>query len=261
MELFRACDAALRTTDVAEKLAVADALARALDDASLVIDRGFVALPVDAPGRPAEPVLVAPDRLATRGVGAPLGRAAMLHAIAHIEFNAIHLALDACHRFPGMPDAFHHDWARVATEEAKHFALVAEALARRGFRYGSFPAHDGLWDMARRTAADPLVRMALVPRVLEARGLDVTPGIRARFAKAGDTEAVAILDVILADEIGHVGVGNRWYRALCAERGLEPESTFTRLAAEHRAPRPQGPINRAARLAGGFTETELDALG
>lgn len=260
MNLVAACDAALRSTSVREKLAIVERLRDALAEGRLTIDRAFEAPAIDRPGRPDEPPLVPADSLPPRGVGNAEGRAAMLHAIAHIEFNAIHVALDAIHRFRGMPDDYHLDWAGVAVEEAKHFSLLADALGARGYRYGSFPAHDGLWDMALRTGHDPLHRMALVPRVLEARGLDVTPGIRNRFAKMGDTEAAAILDIILSEEVGHVGIGTRWYRHLCADRGLDPTATFIDLARDYRAPRPPRPMNRAARRAGGFSELELDLL-
>ncbi|XLM22000.1 ferritin-like domain-containing protein, partial [Chromobacterium piscinae] len=136
---------------------------------------------------------------------------ALLHAIAHIEFNAVNLALDAAWRFRDMPDGFVDDWLRVAAEEAGHFRLLQGRLAELGFSYGDFPAHDGLWTMCRKTDHDAMIRMALVPRVLEARGLDVTPGIQRRLAGIGDHASVAVLDIILRDEIGHVQIGNRWF--------------------------------------------------
>lgn len=260
MNLFAACHAILVTAGVAEKLESIDALAAARDQHALWLDRATVPPAPDAPGRPGVPRLVRPREVPRRGIGTPEGRAALLHAIAHIEFNAIHLALDATLRFPALPDAFHFDWIGVALEEAKHFGLLVDSLARRGYRYGSFDAHDGLWEMARDTRHDPLARMALVPRVMEARGLDVTPGIRARFASVGDLEAIGILDIILADEVGHVAIGNRWYHWLCVDRGLDPDTTYRMLAQRHRAPRPHRPINRTARLAGGFTAAELDQI-
>jgi uncharacterized ferritin-like protein (DUF455 family) len=257
---FRACYDALAASEIAAKLAGV----AAIDAAVLAGEADFALEPpppeLVAPSRPVLPRLVAPQDVPRRGVGTAEGRAALLHAIAHIEFNAIHLALDACYRFRTLPLEFHRDWIGVAAEEAKHFALLAAALGQRGYRYGSFEAHDGLWALAEKTRDDPLARMALVPRVMEARGLDVTPGIRARFATAGDTEAVAILDVILQDEIGHVAIGNRWYHRLCAERGVDPDRADLDLARAHRAPRPHRPLNRAARLAGGFTPDELDAI-
>lgn len=216
--------------------------------------------PAALPGRPPRPRLVPPAQVPQRSPFTAEGRAALLHAIAHIEFNAINLALDACWRFAGLPEDFYRDWLRVAAEEARHFRLLAGHLATLGRAYGDFNAHDGLWAMAEKTAADPLARMALVPRTLEARGLDVTPAMQARLAQAGDLRAVEILDVILAEEIGHVAIGNRWYRWLCARDGLDPLATYARLAATHGAPRLKGPFNTAARRAAGFDEAELAAL-
>ncbi len=212
------------------------------------------------PGRPARPVLVAPKQLARRSAQTPQGRAALLHAVAHIELNAIHLALDAVWRYAGLPVSFYRDWMQVAVDEARHFGLLAAHLQTLGFAYGDFPAHDALWEMAHRTRDDVLARMALVPRTLEARGLDATPAMRAKLAQAGDIRAAEILDVILHDEIGHVAIGNRWFRWLCAERSLDPLIAFEQLQTDHRAPKPRGPFNLAARRAAGFTTAELDAL-
>ena len=212
------------------------------------------------PWRPARPVLVHPSRLPQRSPVSIEGRAALLHAICHIEFNAINLALDAVWRFEAMPEAFYLDWLQVAGEEALHFRLLRDHLASLGHAYGDFDAHDGLWIMASRTAHSVLARMALVPRTLEARGLDASPPVRARLWAAGDTRGAEILDVILRDEIGHVAVGNRWFHHLCRERGLDPVGTYAELARRHRAPVPRGPFNLDARRAAGFTEPELEAL-
>ncbi len=214
----------------------------------------------DFPGCPARPVLVAPPQLARRSAQTLQGRATLLHAVAHIELNAIHLALDAVWRYDRLPVSFYRDWMRVAVDEARHFSLLAAHLQTLGFAYGDFPAHDALWEMAHRTRGDVLARMALVPRTLEARGLDATPGMRAKLAQAGDLRAAEILDVILQDEIGHVGIGNRWFRWLCAERRLDPLVAFEQLQTEYRAPKPRGPFNLPARRAAGFTAAELDAL-
>ncbi|MDW8312038.1 MAG: ferritin-like domain-containing protein [Burkholderiales bacterium] len=214
----------------------------------------------EAPGRPDRPKLVPPAEVPRRDPRTREGRAALLHAIAHIEWNAINLALDAIVRFAGLPEAFYRDWLQVAKEEAKHFTLLAEHLASLGYAYGDFPAHNGLWEMAEKTRADVLARMALVPRTLEARGLDASPAIRDKLAQAGDARGAAILDVILRDEIGHVAIGNRWFRHLCAERGLDPMAAYAALAQAHRAPRLRGPFNLEARRAAGFTREELEAL-
>ncbi|AKM33031.1 hypothetical protein AB870_19660 [Pandoraea faecigallinarum] len=214
------------------------------------------------PGRPAAPVLVSPRELKQRAVTTTEGRAALLHALTHIEFNAINLALDALWRFDGLPVAYYDDWLQVAAEEAYHFSLLAAHLKTLGddYAYGCFPAHDGLWDMARRTSGDWLARLALVPRTLEARGLDASPPIRAKLASAGDKDGAAILDIILRDEIGHVAIGNRWYRWGCERLGVEPVATYARLAAQYGAPRLRGPFNLAARRAAGFDDDELAAL-
>ena len=199
--------------------------------------------------------------MSTRSPFTTEGRAALLHAIAHIEFNAINLALDAVWRFAGMPRAFYADWLRVASEEALHFSLLREHLQSLGHDYGDFDAHDGLWTMAERTAGDVVARMALVPRTLEARGLDATPPLQAKLARAGDARAVAILDVILRDEIGHVAIGNRWYDWLCARDGIDPVAHYADLVRRHAAPRLRAPFNLEARRAAGFSAAELDALG
>ncbi len=237
------------------------AMLRAFGSAAASVEPDLALLPVDEPGRPARPPLLPPARVPRRGTGSPAGRAALIHAIAHIEFNAINLALDAAARFSGLPPAYYRDWWQVAVEEAQHFSLLCEHLATLGFQYGDFPAHDGLWEAARKTKDDPLARMALVPRVLEARGLDVTPGMRARLAAAGDTAAAEILDVILRDEVGHVAIGNRWYRHLCEVAGRDPVTAFTELCAQHGQHPPRPPFNVEARLAGGFTREELAGFG
>jgi uncharacterized ferritin-like protein (DUF455 family) len=216
--------------------------------------------PPGIPGHLPVPPLVAPSALKPRPVHTREGRAALIHALAHIERNAIDLALDAAWRFAGMPDAYYADWLHVAREEALHFELLRDHLRTLGLQYGDLPAHDGLWEMAHKTRHDVLARIALVPRTLEARGLDASPPIRAKLVAAGDMAGAAILDVILRDEIGHVAIGNRWYRWLCHARGLDPATTYDTLAAEHGAPRLRGPFNVDARRAAGFDDDELARL-
>jgi uncharacterized ferritin-like protein (DUF455 family) len=214
----------------------------------------------DLAGRPERPPLVPPHQLAKRTLRDREGHAALIHALAHIEFNAINLALDAVCRYPGLPGDFYRDWLQVAAEEAYHFGLLRDHLRTLGYDYGDFPAHDGLMQMARDTAADPLARMALVPRLLEARGLDATPEIQQKLRGYGDAEGAAILDIILRDEIGHVAAGDRWFRHFCGLRDLEPEATYRELLERYRAPKPRRPVNTEARLQAGFSETELNAL-
>jgi uncharacterized ferritin-like protein (DUF455 family) len=185
---------------------------------------------------------------------------ALLHAIAHIEFNAINLALDCVYRFRGLSNEFYGGWIQVAEEEARHFGLMRAHLQALNLDYGDLPAHDGLWEMARRTAHDPLARMALVPRVLEARGLDATPPIMDKLRALGDDASVAVLEIILRDEVGHVALGDRWFRHFCRERGLDPETEYCRLIRSLDAPWPAPPLNLTARREAGFGEAELARL-
>jgi len=214
------------------------------------------ALPV--PGRPDKPELLQPRELPRRGIGSIEGQATLLHAICHIEFNAINLAWDAVYRFRGMPDQYYLDWMTVAKEEAYHFSLIRDYLVELGFAYGDFPAHNGLWEMAVDTDHDVLIRMALVPRVLEARGLDVTPGIMKRFESVNNKRANEILTIIQRDEIGHVEIGSHWFRYCCEQRNLDHDETFRDLLNQYLKSGLKKPINHDARLKAGFTQNELD---
>ncbi|MEN3110031.1 ferritin-like domain-containing protein [Uliginosibacterium paludis] len=255
-ELRQLALAALAEASPARKCAAVEAI-----PADIPLDTASAHTPVlPLPGREARPPLVMPRDVPQRSLGTPEGRAALIHALAHIELNAVNLALDILWRFPGMPEDFYRDWLRVAKEEAFHFGLLRDHLASLGHAYGDFPAHNGLWEMAQKTRDSLLARLALVPRMLEARGLDVSPAIKAKLLGAGDTAAAAILDVILRDEIGHVAIGNRWYKLLCAEEGLDPVACFDRLASDYGASLPRGPFNLDARRAAGFSEAELLAL-
>jgi uncharacterized ferritin-like protein (DUF455 family) len=249
----------LALADPADKARQTRALFATLAPAQIDPQTTFDA-PPELPGRPPRPRLVPPKEVPVRSPFTPEGRAALLHAIAHIEFNAINLALDAVWRFPSMPPAYYRDWLRVASEEALHFSLLREHLRTLGHDYGDFDAHDGLWLMAQRTAGDIVARMALVPRTLEARGLDATPPLQAKFARTGDARAVEILGIILRDEVGHVAIGNRWYRWLCTRDGLDAEAHYRVLAECHAAPRLRAPFNLEARRAAGFSEAELRDL-
>lgn len=267
---FECARQALAADGIDTKLAAIDHLAATMGElAGLIelIERGAVSpSPTFSPdqpllhGVPARPVMVAPQDVPQRKPSTPAGRAALLHAVTHIEFSAIDLALDHALRFPGFPFAYYTDWLGVAIEEAHHFRLLRAHLQTLGHDYGDFPVHDSLWRMAERTADDALARMALVPRLMEARGLDATPPIQEKLAAAGDKAAARILDVILRDEIGHVGLGDKWFRVLCAKRGLEPEMTFRALIVEYGAPWPLAPMNREARVRAGFRAEELDRL-
>lgn len=212
---------------------------------------------IGEPGRPQRPLLVPPAAVPRRSARTREGRAALLHALAHIEFNAIHLALDAIWRFSGLPEAFYDDWLTVAADEARHFGWLCARLEALDAAYGDFPAHDGLWQAALATAGDVLVRMALVPRVLEARGLNVSPRLIGELEAAGDAESATVLNTILAEEVGHVAIGSRWFAFLCRARGLEPAATFAKLLAGTARGMLRGPLNREARRAAGFSEAEL----
>lgn len=260
-DLFRRVLTCLLACDVDAKLALVAALAADWRQGRLTSGNGHVPPePINEPGRPDKPTLVSAREVEQRKVSTLEGRAALIHSLAHIEFNAINLALDAVYRFRGLPKEYYDGWVQVAAEEAYHFTLLRDHLRTFGFDYGDFTAHNGLWDMAMKTAHDPLVRMALVPRVLEARGLDATPAIMHKLASCGDKRAVEILDIILRDEIGHVRIGNRWYAWLCAQRGVEPIATFRQLLREYSAPQFRPPFHRNARLAAGFSEAEMVML-
>ncbi|MBA3582316.1 MAG: ferritin-like domain-containing protein [Gammaproteobacteria bacterium] len=211
-------------------------------------------------GRPLKPSLVHPRELTKRSIFTEQGRIVFMHAIAHIEFNAINLALDAAYRFRDMPDDYYGDWLSVASEEVKHFRAVCVYLEKYSAQYGDFPGHDGLWDMTLRTDHDVLVRMALVPRVMEARGLDVTPKMIADCERAGDPQAAAVLSLIYTEEIRHVEIGSRWFVYCCEQRNLNPETVFFDLIQEYMRGSLRGPFNDRARRLAGFSEQEIQRL-
>jgi uncharacterized ferritin-like protein (DUF455 family) len=250
----------LETDPLAKTVAVA-AMAQGFHAGGWDVDNSAeLSVPGTIPGRPERPELVAPRLVGRRSMATAEGRAMLVHALAHIEFNALNLALDALWRFPGLPAEYYSDWLRVATEESIHFSMLSTHLQVLGYQYGDFPAHDSLWEMVAKTCGDVLARMALVPRTLEARGLDAIPPLRAKIAHAGDLAAAKILDIILADEVGHVEIGNRWYNYLCEQRSLEPIATYVQLAAQYQAPAMKGPFNLEARRRAGFTEAELNGF-
>ena len=262
---------ALRLTDPHEKVAATRALAADVrahppDDACWHAPVRTAGDDTGVPGRPERPLRVSATAVPARSPFTDEGRAALVHSICHIEFNAINLALDALWRFDGMPAAYYRDWLRVADEEALHFTLIhahLQGMQGPGWRYGDFPGHDGLWTMCEKTKDDVTARMALVPRTLEARGLDATPLIQAKLARVGTPDAraaIGILDVILRDEVGHVAIGNRWYRWLCERDGRDPLAHYRMLYRRHEAPRLRPPFNLAARERAGFTAEELAAL-
>lgn len=257
--LYQAAYDCLMLADPAHKQAAAGTLYRRYQAGELSLEACPVP-EVETPGRPPRPVLVPPGEVAHRRIGTPEGHAALIHAVAHIEFNAINLASDAACRFQGLPEDYYADWLQVAAEEAKHFGLLQGRLQELGHTYGDFPAHNGLWELAQKTADDPLRRMALVPRVMEARGLDVTPGMIKRFEQIGDQRTVGILQIILREEVGHVEAGSRWFRYLCEQRGLDPETHYFELLNDYFKGGIRCPLHKKARLQAGFSEAELERL-
>jgi len=252
MDLVGAAVGVLRAADPAAKVALSLETARAWRAGALAIG---TATPPDRPARPDAPPLLAPRamrrRRVTRGTA---GRIALLHAVAHIELNAIDLAWDLVARFaaPELPREFFDDWVGVAEQEATHHALLAGRLAELGARYGDLPAHDGMWDAALRTRHDLLARLAVVPLVLEARGLDVTPPMIARLGAVGDDASAAALQRIYDDEIGHVAIGLRWFEHVAEARGLAAPAVWQALVRTHFHGPLKGPFNRPARDQAGF---------
>ena len=258
--LFTIAEQCLLASEPDDKCQQTERAAAAWLAGDLSVNSDAEPAPITEPGRPARPELVLPKDLRQRKTGNKQGHAALIHSIAHIEFNAINLAWDAVYRFRDMPEQFYADWIKVAREEAYHFSLLRGHLQTLGYDYGDFPAHNGLWEMAQQTAHDGLVRMALVPRVLEARGLDVTPGMIKRLQQQGDHRAVEILDIILHDEIGHVEIGTRWFRYYCQQRNIEPEQIFAELIEKYMKGTVRGPFHYAAREQAGFTASEMSML-
>ncbi len=256
------CDPFSKREAVEKLKAPLQSLAAIVDknDSALVVDPlHTVPVTIDdlEPGRPSRPSLVAAADVPKRQTGRAGGRGALLHAIAHIEFNAINLALDAVWRYPNMPISYAMDWVSVALDESRHFTLLCDEMDIDGVSYGDFAAHDGLWDMARRTASDLVARMALVPRVLEARGLDATPVIQRKLKAVGDQRGVDLLQVLLDEEIRHVYIGDIWFRRVCASFNRDPDATYRELLIAFNAPWPKPPLNHAARLEAGFSTEEL----
>lgn len=258
--LFDAAYNCIIASEPNEKTSLTRTIMQAWHNQTLPLTTSTTPQPIIMPGLPPTLRLVPPQQVPHRKLTTSFGQAALLHALAHIEFNAINLAWDAVYRFRGLPVSFYEDWIQVAVEEALHFDLLHEELQKLGYHYGDLTAHNGLWEMALQTADDVMLRMALVPRLLEARGLDAMPPMIAKVKAQGWLKLVEILEVILRDEIGHVAVGSRWFRYCCQQQGLEPEKTFSRLVTEHFKGTIKLPLNTEARLAGGFSQQELHDL-
>lgn len=256
--LFESVYHALMQTNAQMKVQAVKELYQNLLEDRLILEMDFpIAAQIEA-GIPKNVTLVDPKYLPRRKVHTDEGKAAMIHAILHIEFNAINLALDAAYRFRNMPFEYYANWLKVAREEAYHFCLLEQHLHHLGYHYGSFVAHQGLWEMAQKTGYDVLVRMALVPRLLEARGLDVTPMLATKLSQVGDNIASEILAIIFHDEIGHVAIGNHWFSYLCQLRNLSPMETFISLLKQHAPTYLRGPFSLETRRKAGFGEQELE---
>lgn len=258
--LFERTFACLMERDLNQKITLLAALQADWSSDQLSLTPAAEVVRVPDPGRPEKPALVPPRKLPKRRLGSKEGHAALMHAIAHIEFNAVNLALDAVYRFQRMPRDYYFEWLGVACEEAYHFQIVREHLNQLGYEYGDFPAHNGLWITTYETDHDPLVRMAMVPRTLEARGLDVTPGMMQKLRAIGDKRGVEILKILLRDEVGHVAVGTRWFRYLCEQRNLNPFKTFQEIVETYFNGNLAGPFNYEARREAGFSEEEIEWL-
>lgn len=250
---------AIQETDPISKCQLTDALFHHWKQDSATVQDAPIALIHEA-GRPEQPELIDPKKVAKRSFNTEQGRLALIHSFAHIEFNAINLALDAAYRFRQLPHRFISDWLQVAYEEAKHFRLLNDCLISRGSHYGAWSAHGGLWHMAQQTSHSLVHRMAMVPRVMEARGLDVTPSMINKFVQFGDQEMADILKIIYQEEIGHVAIGNHWYHHACQAENIDPHTTFHQLIEHHLKGRLRGRFNMSARIEAGFEQHELEAL-
>ncbi|MDD1615249.1 MAG: hypothetical protein CG439_310 [Methylococcaceae bacterium NSP1-2] len=259
--LFTYAAACLHNTAIDEKLALTHDAWHTLTNGELTFSEDVPVLAITEVRFPNKPVLLAPRDMPKRKMTSPEGKAAFFHAIAHVEFVAIYLAWDIIYRFRGMPPQFYQDWLQVADEEAQHFELIRTHLQTMGVDYGDLPAHGGLWDHAKDTAHDLLARLAMVPRCMEARGLDVTPAIIEKFNSIGDKASVALLTRILTDEVGHVERGSYWFKQLCQQQGVEAEAKYQQLIKQYYiGGKPKGPFNREMRIIAGFSNAELDWL-
>ena len=258
--LFDLTYSCLMQKDPDEKVSLVNTLHQRLNNNELNLNVTNNVVPINIPGQPDKPQLVNPSQVPKRGFNSPIARVRLTHAITHIEFNAINLALDAVYRFQDMPLQYYLDWMQVAVEEAKHFGLLATYLKNNESYYGQYAAHNGLWEMAQKTDHDVLVRMALVPRVLEARGLDVTPGMINHLKKVNDKALIAILEIIHNEEIGHVRIGSFWFNYICEQRAMDSESTFSNILDEYMKGASFGPFEFDSREKAGFTKQEMKDL-
>lgn len=258
--VFEYAQLCLHHSDIEQKLAITHLAWQKLQAGELSFESHQSSEPITLTRFPERPQLLPPRDMPRRRLNAPNGVAAMFHALAHIEFIAIYLAWDILYRFRGLPEQFYQDWLKVADEEAQHFALIRTHLRSLDCDYGDLPAHQGLWEHAEDTAGNLLARLAIVPRCMEARGLDVTPTMIEKFQARHDEVSVAILTRILTDEVGHVAIGSYWFKWLCQQQGLEPEQKYRDLLQQFYKGKPKGPFNKEMRIIAGFSTAELDWL-
>jgi uncharacterized ferritin-like protein (DUF455 family) len=258
--IFEYAQFCLHHPEIEEKLATTHLAWQKLQAGELSFADNSAVAAISLTQFPTQPILLAPRDMPRRRLNAPNGVAAMFHALAHIEFMAIYLAWDIVYRFRGLPEQFYRDWLKVADEEAQHFTLIRNHLLSLGIDYGDLPAHQGLWEHAEDTADNLLARLAIVPRCMEARGLDVTPAMIEKFQARNDSASVAILTRILTDEVGHVAFGSYWFKTFCQQQELEPEQTYRDLLQQFYKGKPKGPFNKEMRIIAGFSTAELDWL-
>jgi len=258
--LFDLAERCLFDADIPQKLAIT----HQTQELALADRLSFISIdqpkPITDTHFPDKPVLMMPRDMPRRRLDTPEGKAAFFHALAHIEFMAIYLAWDIIYRFRGLPEQFYRDWLMVADEEAQHFELLSKHLSSLNISYGDLPAHKGLWSHAEDTADDLLARLAVVPRCMEARGLDVTPTMIEKLKAMGDEAGVAILTRIYQDEIGHVERGSFWFDHFSKQQGLDSEQTFKDKILACYQGKPKGPFNREVRIIAGFSHNEIDWL-
>ncbi len=247
-------------SDPDEKLDASMEVVRAFLAGKLEWEEGEAPEQLMLPGRLNRPLLVSPNKLPKRGFGSVTQRAALIHALAHIELTAVNLAWDCIYRYRGMPHEYYQEWVEAAADETRHFHALRSRLRAMGFDYGDFAAHDRLWNSAVQTAGDLVDRMGIVHRVYEARALDVVPKILDKFKAIGDAKTAAVLTIVANDEVRHVGAGTRWFRYRCQQMGVEPDTLFFDLLKKYMSRYPKGPFNRAERSRAGFSDNELSLL-
>lgn len=258
--IFTIAEKCLHHSDINQKIQLTHHAKKLAESNQLSFQSADSVLAITKTKFPEHPLLLKPRDMPRRRLNSELGKAAFFHALAHIEFIAIYLAWDILYRFRGLPDVFYQDWLSIADEEAQHFTLIREHLQEMNVDYGDLPAHRGLWDHAEDTAADILARLAMVPRCMEARGLDVTPQMIKKFKIQDDQKSVELLTRILNDEVGHVKTGSYWFKLICEQRGLNYEEKYKELIEKYYVGKPKGPFNRELRIIAGFSNAEINWL-